>query len=183
MDSFQFWLYVIIAVIYLVSRTMKKRPANQPVDRPQPRPDKPVSKFEPPPAKPTAPSKQLTFEDLLKEIMESKTAEPKPPLPQEKYENYEEELVDEMEDLEDVNYDYRKDKVASEFQEAEQQAFLRPSLEETMRIENTDTKFEKFKVFKEEAQVNLMDKYLVDFYDPEGLKKAVVMSEILQRKF
>jgi hypothetical protein len=29
----------------------------------------------------------------------------------------------------------------------------------------------------------VMDRYFTDFYDPEGLKKAIVMSEILQRKF
>lgn len=181
MGDFQFWLYVLIGVIYLLSRALKK-PAQKPGDLPEVRPDKPETRFEPPPAKPRAPSKVLTFEEMLKEITESKT-QPKPTPPEEKYVNYEEDLKDEEQDLEDVDYDYKRDKVAVEYEQAKQQAFLRPSLEDSLSIKDTDTRFEKFKVFAQPDQANLMDRYLVDFYDLEGLKKAIVMSEILQRKF
>ena len=67
MDSFQFWLYVIIGVIYLVSRARKKK-ADQspgPVDANE---EKPFSSTRHEGNKP----KQLSFEDLLKEITESK---------------------------------------------------------------------------------------------------------------
>ena len=124
----------------------------------------------------------ITFEDLLREITEAK----KPAIPQpqpEEYTNYDEELEDEEQDLEDVEYNYNKDKITSEYEDAKQHAFLRPSLEETMNIKDTDTRFEKFKVFDQDTQSNVMDRYLVDFYNLEGLKKAIVMSEILQRKF
>jgi len=33
------------------------------------------------------------------------------------------------------------------------------------------------------VQRNLLEDYVRNFQDPEGLKKAVVMSEILNRKF
>jgi hypothetical protein len=182
MGDLQFWLYVIIGVIYLLSRVMKKQSPKTPADLPETRPDKPVTRFDTPPVKPRAPAKTLTFEELLREITESKT-EQKPAPPEEEFVNYEDELKDEVQDLEDVNYDYKGDKVAREYAATEQQAFLRRSLEETMRLENTDTTFEKFKVFEQQAQSNPMDRYLVDFNDPDGLKKAIIMSEILQRKF
>ena len=117
-------------------------------------PEKPVKKFEPPPVKPGAPpSKVLTFEELLKEITESKT-QPKPAPPEAEYVDYDDEIEeeiqekDEIKDLEDVDYDYKKDKVVVEYEQAKQQAFLRPSLEETLNIKDIDTRFEKFKVFE-----------------------------------
>ena len=187
MRDFQFWLYVLIAAIYVLTRFFKK-PAQQPKDIPDFEPEKPVKRFEIPPVKPgAAPSKTLTFEELLKEITASK-AQPKPQ-PKPEYVDYDEEIEeeipqkDEIEDLEDVDYDYKKDKVAVEYEQAKRQAFLRPSLEETLNIKDTDTRFEKFKVFETDTQSNLVDRYLIDFYDPEGLRKAIVMSEILQRKF
>lgn len=182
MRDFQFWLYIIIGGLYLLSRFIKKS-SPKPTDLPDFNPEKPAPRFEPPTVKPKAsPQKMVTFEELLREITESKTlAKPAPQVPE--YTNYEEELVDEEQDLEDVDYDYNKDKVAVEYEEAKQHAFLRPSLEETLNIKDTNTAFGKFKVFEQETQSNVMDRYLTDFYDPEGLKKAIVMSEILQRKF
>ena len=187
MRDFQVWLYVLIGVIYLLTRFFKK-PAQEPKDVGDFRPEKPVKRFEPPPVKPgVPPSKTLTFEELLKEITESKT-QPKPQ-PQAEYVDYDDEIEeeiqekDEIQDLEDVDYDYKKNKVVVEYEQAKRQAFLRPSLEETLNIKDTDTRFAKFKVFETATQSNLVDRYLTDFYDPEGLKKAIVMGEILQRKF
>lgn len=182
MGDFQFWLYVIIGVIYLLSRFLKK-PEQKPTDLPDVEPEKPVRRFEAPPAKPVAsPPKRLTFEELLREITEAKT-QPEPEAQSQETTNYEEVLQEEEQDLEDVEYDYKKDKVVLEYEEAKQHAFSRSSLEETLNLKDTETRFEKFKVFQAETQSNLMEKYLADFYDPEGLKKAVVMSEVLQRKF
>jgi hypothetical protein len=83
-----------------------------------------------------------------------------------------------------VNYDYRQhDKVYETYEEAKRQAFNRPSLEETMRVEDTVVKFGKFKAFEQATERDLMAEYLKEFQDPEGFRKAFVMSEILQRKF
>jgi len=187
MRDFQFWLYVLIAAIYVLTRFFKK-PAQQPKDVPDFEPEKPAKRFEPPPVKPGAPpSKVLTFEELLKEITESKE-KPKPQ-PKAEYVDYDDEIAeeiqekDEIKDLEDVDYNYKKDKVVVEYEQAKRQAFLRPSLEETLNIKDIDTRFAKFKVFETATQSNLVERYLTDIYDPEGLKKAIVMSEILQRKF
>jgi hypothetical protein len=181
MRDFQFWLYIIVGAIYLLSRFLKK-PAPKPTDVPDFQPEKPAPRFEQPPVKPTAsPSRALTFEELLREITQSKTQAK--PEPKTEYVNYDEEIPEEEQDLEDVNYDYRKDKVVVEYEDAKKHAFSRSSLEETMHVSDTDMKFGKFKIFDQESKPDHVGTYLKDFYDPEGLKKAIVLSEILQRKF
>jgi hypothetical protein len=146
-------------------------------------PEKPAQKFELPPAKPSASSRQLTFEELLKEITESKPSTQKSQ-PYQEVVDYDDGIGEEEQDLEEVDYDYRKkDKIYGEYEEAKRQAFVRPSLEETMKVEDTVMTFGKFKEFEQESRRDLMAEYLADFKDPEGMRKAVVMSEILQRKF
>jgi len=176
MDSFQFWLYVIIGVIYLVSRARKKK-ADQspgPVDANE---EKPFSSTRHEGNKP----KQLSFEELLKEITESK--QQRPPM-EEPVVDYDENLEEEEKDLEDVEYDYRKqNKTYEVYEEAKKQAFFRPSLEETMKLQDTVVNFGKFKEFEKRAETNLAAEYLKEFHDTDSLKKAVVMSEILKRKF
>jgi hypothetical protein len=176
MDSFQFWLYVIIGLIYLVSR-MRKKKADQspgPVDANE---EKPFNSTRHEGNKP----KQLSFEDLLKEITESK--QQRQPM-EEPVVDYDENLEEEEKDLEDVEYDYRKqNKTYEVYEEAKKQAFYRPSLEETMKLQDTVVNFGKFKEFEKRAETNVAAEYLKEFLDPVGLKKAVVMSEILKRKF
>ena len=175
MDSFQFWLYVIIGVVYLLSR-MRKKPAGQPAEPPDLDQQRQPGRSSPPVA--SAPPKTLTFEDLLREITESKQTKQEPVV------DYDDELEEEAKDLEEVDYDYRKDnKVYETYEEAKKQAFFRPSLEETMKVENTVVSFGKFKEFERAAETNLAAEYLKDFGDLGSIRKAVVMSEILKRKF
>ncbi len=69
------------------------------------------------------------------------------------------------------------------YEQAKKQAFNRPSLEETMKVEDTVVSFGRFKAFEQEKKRDLLGEYLAELRDPEGFKKAVVMNEILQRKF
>lgn len=182
MDNFKLWLYVIIGIVYLLSRLLKKRPEeskSQQMPPPKPTPRAPQ------PAPASSPQKSLTFEELLQEIATQKQQKPVPsqPRPVAKY-TPQQPVDDEAKDLEDVNYDYRQhDKVYETYEEAKRQAFNRPSLEETMRVEDTVVKFGKFKAFEQETERDLMAEYLKEFQDPKGFRKAFVMSEILQRKF
>jgi hypothetical protein len=187
MRDFQVWFYVILGIIYVVTRFMKKQEA-PPKDLAPKRPEKPVQRYEQPASKPAPGPKALTFEELLREITEGKTIESKPvtvaPAPQKKYVDYDDDLADEAEDLEDEEYDYRKrDQVYNVYEEAKRQAFERPSLEETMKAGETVGEYGKFKAFEEKPQRNLLEEYVGNFNDPEQLKKAIVMSEILNRKF
>lgn len=182
-------VYAVIAIVYFViQRVMKKneQAGETPDNKPKPRSTTPQQQTS------TRP-KQLTFEELLQEITESKKPEKPvytPPVPayqapkKQDFVDYDDDLGNEEQDLEEVDYDYKKkDKLYDVYEDAKRQAFIKPSLEETMNVRDTVVKFGKFKVFEQEQQRNLLEEYTRDFQDPEGLKKAVVMSEILNRKF
>lgn len=182
MRDFQFWLYVILGVIYLLTR-LKKKP-QQPSDFPSKGPEKPAQKFELPTAKPSTATlpRPLTFEEMLKEITEGKSQEATKP--QQEYVDYDDQIEEEEKDLEDVDYDYRKqDKIYDVYDEGKREAFNKLSLEETMKVDDTVMSYERFKVFEKQRNRDMVQEYLADFKDPDGLKRAVVMSEILQRKF
>ena len=99
--------------------------------------------------------------------------------------DYDDDLEEEEKDLEEVNYDYRKDnKVYETYEEAKKQAFFRPSLEETMKVGRYRCELlESLKSLSGRLRTNLAAEYLKDFGDPGSIRKAVVMSEILKRKF
>ena len=181
----QFWLYVIIGIIYAISRVLKK-PENQSKDFPE---DIKPDRNAPRPAGDRP--KALTFEDLLKEISEAKQPQQQASYPVKRFESqpvdYDDELEDEEKrDLEEVSYQKRKEeseRVTKVYEEAKRMAFQRPSLEETLNVRDTNVQFGKFKVFEAEKQRNLLEDYTKDFQDPDGFKRALVMSEILKRKF
>jgi len=174
MDKFQFWLYLIIGIIYFISRVRKK--AEPEKKSPERRPEKPVQQYEQPSAKPAFNPKPKTFEELLREITEGKQ--------ESEVVDYDDQLGEEEQDLEEIKSDYRKDdNIYEVYEEAKRSAFVKPSLEDTMKLEDTVMKFGKFKEFEIAEKRDLLGEYLADFRDPEGFKKAVVMSEILQRKF
>ena len=181
---------MIIAIIYGIIRAVKKQ-ENKPKEVQDYKPERQVTYDSTPP---TGKPKQLTFEELLKEITEAK--QPKKPAyepvqrkyepvqPKAEYVDYDDQIGEEEQDLEDVNYDYRKkDKLYDDYEQAKRLAFERPSLEETMKIGDTNVQFGKFKEFEKESERNLLAEYTKDFRDPEGLKKAFVLTEILNRKF
>jgi hypothetical protein len=181
-------VYAVIAIVYFVFQYLtRKKESTQneiPDHKPQPRST--------PQHQSSGKPKQLTFEELLKEITEAKQPEkpvfqPSAPVyqsPKQDFVDYDDNIGEEEQDLEDVDYDYRKkDKLYDVYEDAKRQAFVKPSLEETMNVRDTVVKFGKFKAFEQKQQRNLLEEYTRDFKDPEGLKKAVVMSEILNRKF
>jgi hypothetical protein len=180
--DYRLWIYIIIGVIYVISRIMKKS-GEQTTDTPEiPRPRN-QSQQSKPLTQATKP-KQLTFEELLREISESKTVEQKRPMPKPTYVDYDDDLEEEEKNLETVPYDYRKDnRVYEVYEDAKKQAFHRPSLEDTLKLKDTEVKFGRFKAFDTEEQRDLLEEYTRDFQDPEGFKKAFVMSEILKRRF
>ncbi|MEJ1241731.1 hypothetical protein WBG78_26540 [Chryseolinea sp. T2] len=196
MDVEKFWIYVVLAAIYGLSRLLKKdpkKPASTPRNNPRetvaPRrrefPDRTpatrtladtVNRPEPQKQQPKA----MTFEELMREIMEAKTTPPK----QEPVVDYDDQIGEEERDLEDVNYDNRKDsEVIETYERARKEAFSRPSLEETMKVGDTVVSFGKFKEFEKTSGSNLAEEYLNDFGDMDKVRKAVVMSEILKPKF
>ncbi|MEO7992229.1 MAG: hypothetical protein ABI663_21955 [Chryseolinea sp.] len=183
MRDVQIWIYVIGGAIYLISRALKKRQA-APSAPQQPKTERRFSSQGE--TQPAAPQKGLTFEELLREITEAKApAKPVFQPAKSEYVDYDDDLKEEEQDLEDVSSDYRKKDKAfyDTYEEAKRQAFNRPSLEDTLKLKDTDMKFGKFKVFEEDTQSNLLNDYLKELKDPDGFKKAFVLSEVLQRRY
>jgi hypothetical protein len=184
MDDFKLWFYVIIGVIYVISRIIKKSGEQTGSGTPDVRKTRNQPEAYNTTTQSTKP-KQLTFEELLREISESKTVQqPSRPAPKPAYVDYDDDLEEEQKSLEKIPYDYRKDdRVYEVYEEAKKQAFERPSLERTLKLSDTDTTFGRFKIFEEEEQRNLLEEYTRDFQNPEGVKRAFVVSEILKRRF
>lgn len=176
----KFWIYVIIGVVYLLTRLKKKSDEKPPA---VPEIPKPGQRVEMPTGHANKP-KPLTFEELLREITEAKTTKAQPLPAEPAYVDYDDEVRDEIQDLEEIPASYKKkDAIYEMYEEGKVKAFARPSLEETLKLEDTDIRFGKFKGFELVEEENVMQRYTRDFEDPEGLKKAFVMSEILNRKF
>jgi hypothetical protein len=189
MDDFQFWLYVILGVVYLLSQLRKKSKAGQELPNAPPSPRKAASQPTNPrtyESKPETAAKPITFEDLLREITEAKAkpAEPASPYPMPDYPSYEEDEYLEKEDVEKEEVTYKTyEPIYKQYEEAKYKDYTKESLEETMRLENVDVKFGKFKEFEQKVEVNLLDVYTRDLRDPDGIKKAFVMSEVLRPRY
>jgi hypothetical protein len=188
MDDFQFWLYVILGVVYLLSQLRKKSKAGQELPNAPPSPRKAASQPTNPrtyESKPETAAKPITFEDLLREITEAKAkpAEPASPYPMPDYPSYEEDEYLEKEDVEKEEVTYKTyEPIYKQYEEAKYKDYTKESLEETMKLENVNMNFGKFKEFETAKHESLLDLYTRDLKDSAGIKRAVVLSEILGRK-
>ena len=180
----QFWIYIIIAVIYFLSRLLKKpeQESGESADPPRPVRRRPGESQQTVGERPKA----LTFEELLREITEGKQAQKsKPePTPENQYESFETDLGEEARSLEEVNIDEADDaRTFKAYEDAKRQVFERKSLEETLSLKDTVVDFRKFDVFERRQQKRSTDDFIKLLRNPVTLKQAVVMSEILKTKF
>lgn len=173
-----FW--IIIGLIYFFSKLRKKNPVDVNPEEGGYRPTPPTAEEA---------TKPMTFEELLKEIQGAKEerAKPEPQMaaePVTQYQDYDDDIEPEEKQLEQTGYDYRKqDEIYKVYEEAKNQAFERPSLEESIKLEDTVVKFSQFKGYQQVAQPNFLADYLRELKDPKGFRKAFIMSEIIQRRF
>lgn len=184
MDDLQFWLYVIIGVIYLISQVRKKskQPQNIP---PENTPQTPTSTWKSETREEPSSQKPMTFEELLREITDAKTPKSEPefePYKQPEYVDYDDNIPDEIQEVEEVDYT-KSDPIYRQYEEAKTRDYANYSNEELSKMESADMKFGKFKEFESERNVNLLDIYMKDLRDPNGMKKAVVLSEVLSPKY
>jgi hypothetical protein len=180
----QFWIWLAVIVITFIVRAKKKNEQAPPPGNPSRRPQQPNF--------PESTEKPVTFEELLREIQAAKNPKPvqapqKPlAIPQKSYEvvDYDDNLEEEYTEPKRVDYDVnRDDKVYEIYEQSKRQAFLRPSLEETMKLEDTNVTYSKFDEYKKVEGKKAAVNFLNDFKDPQGLKKAFIMAEILKTKF
>lgn len=182
-----FW--IIIGLIYFFTKLKKKNPptSSQEEESYRPSQDRSTETAKPP----------ITFEELLREIQGTKTEQqqPKPVFydtpksvltaPKEvDYQDYDDDLDTEEKGLEDAGYDYKKeDSIYNTYEQAKSQAFERPSLEESMKLEDTVVKYGQFKGYQQVSHASFLAEYIKELKDPKGFKKAFIMSEIIQRRF
>lgn len=176
--------YIVLGIVYFIFNALKKKkPENEPgSDHPQSGPQ--TNKPQP-----------VSFEDLLREITEGKQPEKLPeapvtkhhteyrkplPKPQPAYVDYDDELEDEEKSLEKMSFDDERSNKA--YEEAKKMAFNRPSLEETMKLDQVNTSFGRFKEFDKKQDKGLLSEYVKDLRDPKGFKKALILSEVLNRR-
>ncbi len=175
MDEVKIIFWIIIGLVYLFSRRKKSQA-----------PLPPAKKSGEQEAEYDAPA-PATFEELLREIQGMKKPEPVAPAKPSVRPEYEIEpyyAVPERKQIEDVNYDYRnQDKIYEVYENATRQAFARPSLEETMKLEDTIVRFKQFKGYENEVKPSVLSEYIKELKDPKGFRKAFIMSEILNRRF
>jgi hypothetical protein len=177
----QFWIWLIVIVITLIARSNKKK--SQPIN----------------PNKSQLPSEQenkpISFEDLLREIQEAKNPKKKAispapkkviastPVKEYDYEDYDDNLEDEAKSLEEEATVFQDDKIYETYENAKKQAFLRPSLEESLKVEDTKVQFAQFKEYDKKEGETLSEQYIKELQNPGSFKKAFILSEILNRKF
>lgn len=171
MGELKIIIWIILGIIYLISRARKK-----------PTPSVPA-----PPSEDYADDKPLTFEELLKEIQTSKApkAPPEPTIEQvNEYRADDYETVKERQPLEDTDYNYKDhDTIYETYEKAKQEAFYRPSMQETLKLENTIVRFGQFKGYEQQVRPSLAREFGRDLQDVKNFKKAFVLSEILSRRF
>ncbi|MFM7859054.1 MAG: hypothetical protein ACKO96_45805, partial [Flammeovirgaceae bacterium] len=174
-DSPSFWIWLIIVVISFFAQRKKKQTPSMDRDSAPMGPE----------------SKPISFEDLLKEIEASKNPQQtifkeQKPKPQSVANDtdYDDELLEEAQGQERIDYKTRdEDATFDVYEKAKLAAFNRPSLEETMKVEDTEVKFGQFKGYQQEQALSPLHLLVKDLKDPEGFRKAFIMSEILSRKY
>ena len=91
--------------------------------------------------------------------------------------------------LDTVIPDYQDDDTVKSYNEGVKSAFNYKSLEDTVSLEESlklsDVKpmYKKFEEYSAESEVSLAAQYADDLRHPQGLGKAIVLSEILNRRF
>ncbi|HCW08539.1 MAG TPA: hypothetical protein DGG95_14365 [Cytophagales bacterium] len=170
MDDLRIVFWIIVGIIYIITKVRKKQ---QPI----------VPKSEPKPSEPELTDRPLTFDELLREIQAAKP-KPQPVLKKPEYVDYDDGLEEEKKPIEKTDFDYRnEDQIYETYERAKQEAFHRPSMEETLKLENTVVRFGQFKNYTRNDRPSLAAEYANDLRDPENFRKAFILSEILNRRF
>ena len=171
MGEIKIIIWIVLGVIYLSSRARKKSTPDS-----TPRPVEDYSEEKP-----------VTFEELLKEIQGAKVAKAQPKAviePVGEYQaRYDENLKKEEPPLENTDYNYKdQDTIYETYEKAKQEAFHRPSMEETLKLENTIVRFGQFKGYEQQTRPSLAREYGKDLQDRNNFRKAFILSEILNKR-
>jgi hypothetical protein len=164
MDDIKVLLYIVFGVIYVISRAMKNRKKQQKQqDTEQGESNQ-------------GPEKELSFEDLLKEFTQEKTAEPTVSYDEPKYEPE----VFEKPTNEEVAWAGSDDEATSVYEQSIKEA--ENLQDEDMMDKGHNHHLQRFDVFEEEEEDTFLTDLAAELQEEDGLKKAVIYKEILDRK-
>jgi hypothetical protein len=167
------WIIGIILYFWIKSR---KASSSQNPEENIPRPTNPTS------------AGPVTFEDLLREIQSSRKTEKEQPSPAAKpFDSYEEDSDETFsEAIPETEYSrdsFSGSETYKSYEKAKSEAFQRASLEDTLKLENTELKFSRFSEYEASKKSTVADQISTEFRDPETLKKYFIINEILNRKW
>jgi len=166
-------IWIIGLLIYFYAQSKKARKPVEPSDEGGSQPARPV--------------RPVTFEDLLREIQQSRQTEKPPARPEPEVVDYDDDIEEEAQPEERIpertRYEKPQEEVMSIYEQAKQAAFNRASLEETASLGDTDVTFGKFKGYEQEVKPSLAAEIARDLKSPDSARKAVILAEVLNRRF
>ncbi|MEQ9100149.1 MAG: hypothetical protein RIF36_12435 [Imperialibacter sp.] len=185
-------IYIVMAIIYFVVRNLKKKPKPPEVQERRSQGDDDYESQQP------ASTPPMSFEDLLKELTSGGQTAPKPvpqpaPEPSRSFEfpsdgkNYE-DVHDEWEDKEIVTV--KEGSHTRLFSDEETKRIYQESIhidhskddELSAQLERAKSRFKEFEI-KEEDNSAFRDEIVDMLSDQHGAKKAIILGEILNRKY
>ncbi|MDZ4714344.1 MAG: hypothetical protein SH819_02655 [Cytophagales bacterium] len=180
MDDLKILFWIILGLIYIFARKKKKDipPPSSTAQRDTQREEAP----EPAPK---------SFDEMLREIQQMKAPAREPvsttlptPRREPEYVDYDDDIEEEKTDQDKYIPDYRKqDKIYQIYDDAKNQAFERPSLEETSNLSDTIVRFKQFKEYEIEEKEKFGEELRKELTNPRSFKKAFLLKEILDRKY
>lgn len=176
MDNIEFWIYIIFAVIYFVARALRGKPKQKPVSRPKSpldvSDDQPQSTAEQP----------MSFEDLLEEITGRKSLEEEPSQDPTRVEQ-------EKKKSDSTSVEVFEEGKSRSFADDESRRIYEESIKRAEQTEisyEPDEKFKSAKLFSqpgEEEVGNPLTEEIKAMLQSEDAKKAIILQEILNRKY
>lgn len=163
MDDYKVLLYIIFGVIWMISRVMKSRKKRQAQQQ-----QESEESYK-------APQKEVSFEDLLKEFTQGDQQE-KPVPEYEEPVRYEEPIYEEP-IIEKPSWAGSDEEATSVYERS-----IRDAETVDMADQGHDHHLERFAVFEEEEEDTFLADLSTELQEEDGLKKAVIYKEILDRK-
>ncbi|MFY0685802.1 MAG: hypothetical protein JXQ90_01485 [Cyclobacteriaceae bacterium] len=187
MDDIQFWIYLVFAAIYFIGKALKKK-NKPPVNRP--RPQSPLETETELADRPQT-SRPATFEELLEEITGQKSLEPETPVE----ESVEEKPVPFYEEQKEIIPVQKDESIEMEgrnrqFADEESKRIYEESIKRAEGFNigfEPDEKFSSKKVLRSTAEEETENEFASEIksmlQNPDDAKKAIILSEILNRKY
>lgn len=170
-----FWYWIIGLVIYFFLQKKKNKPQESNQEPSQESTNSPAP----------GPGRAVTFEDLLREIQSTRPQPAPAPEPEFDYEtiDYETESKEQSKpSLEQADFRHQ-DSLYSKYEQAKQDAFQHVSLEETIKLGDTDVNFGRFREYERDEKSSYAQAIAREFENKENLRKAFILKEVLERKY